>query len=302
MEFPLTMFTIYLSGVYAANRGDMEAILDMLDQLQLPRKHKVKRSMKVMVVCNTLADIPRNEYYWRKYGHEPMKVSATKPSQMAWNWPPVFQCDEGPRAKSDKDNRKGSRSLNNFAECNQQERACPSGYFIRSNEWCFDRSRTESGFVRAAVVDKFLYSWAIMWQISVKESSNVRIIILNKCTQLNALSLQMINKNGWGYFLCVEYSKSNRGVITDRMFVKANKERTNLLRALIIRAKRTPYHRALIFFDVYEQCSFPYIPPVLGFIVIRFRFYLRFLQMIEIIGSDLIVNEKRTRPSDGLCD
>ncbi|GJZ35095.1 hypothetical protein Tco_0580912, partial [Tanacetum coccineum] len=30
--------------------------------------------MKVPVVSNTLADIPRNEYSWRKYGHEPIKV------------------------------------------------------------------------------------------------------------------------------------------------------------------------------------------------------------------------------------
>ncbi|GKE12703.1 hypothetical protein Tco_1416254, partial [Tanacetum coccineum] len=30
--------------------------------------------MKVPIVSNTLVDIPRNEYSWRKYGHEPIKV------------------------------------------------------------------------------------------------------------------------------------------------------------------------------------------------------------------------------------
>ncbi|GJW63277.1 geranylgeranyl transferase type-2 subunit alpha 1 [Tanacetum coccineum] len=46
----------------------------------------------------------------------------------------------------------------------------------------------------------------------------------------------------------------------DRMFVKANKERTDPLKAVIIGAKRPPYHHALFFFDVYEPCGFPYIP------------------------------------------
>ncbi|GJR95318.1 hypothetical protein Tco_0267492 [Tanacetum coccineum] len=31
-----------------------------------------------------------------------------------------------------------------------------SGYFIRSNDWCFDRPRTKSGFVRVAAVEQFL--------------------------------------------------------------------------------------------------------------------------------------------------
>ncbi|GKA45282.1 hypothetical protein Tco_0738078, partial [Tanacetum coccineum] len=31
-----------------------------------------------------------------------------------------------------------------------------SGYFIRSNDWCFDRPRTESGFVRVIAVEQFL--------------------------------------------------------------------------------------------------------------------------------------------------
>ncbi|GJT29147.1 hypothetical protein Tco_0909422 [Tanacetum coccineum] len=42
--------------------------------LLLERKHKIKRSMKVPVVSNTIADISRNEYSWRKYRHEPIKV------------------------------------------------------------------------------------------------------------------------------------------------------------------------------------------------------------------------------------
>ncbi|GJV52590.1 hypothetical protein Tco_1448331 [Tanacetum coccineum] len=38
-------------------------------------EHKIKRSMKVPVVSNTIADILRNEYSWRKYRHEPIKGS-----------------------------------------------------------------------------------------------------------------------------------------------------------------------------------------------------------------------------------
>nr|GEZ17204.1 retrovirus-related Pol polyprotein from transposon TNT 1-94 [Tanacetum cinerariifolium] len=76
-------------------------------------------------------------------------VAATKPSQTAWNWP---TCDEGPRAKSDKV-CDISRGYNCFLF---SAAVFCSGYFIRSNDWCFDRSRTESGFVRAAVVEQFL--------------------------------------------------------------------------------------------------------------------------------------------------
>ncbi|KAL2485912.1 putative WRKY transcription factor 21 [Abeliophyllum distichum] len=39
------------------------------------RKHRVKRSIKVPVVSNKLADIPPDEYSWRKYGQKPIKGS-----------------------------------------------------------------------------------------------------------------------------------------------------------------------------------------------------------------------------------
>ncbi|XP_074316800.1 putative WRKY transcription factor 21 [Silene latifolia] len=39
------------------------------------RKHRVKRSIKVPAISNKLADIPSDEYSWRKYGQKPIKGS-----------------------------------------------------------------------------------------------------------------------------------------------------------------------------------------------------------------------------------
>ncbi|KAM0054085.1 putative transcription factor WRKY family [Helianthus debilis subsp. tardiflorus] len=39
------------------------------------RKHRIKRSVKVPAVSNKLADIPPDEYSWRKYGQKPIKGS-----------------------------------------------------------------------------------------------------------------------------------------------------------------------------------------------------------------------------------
>ncbi|KZV24628.1 putative WRKY transcription factor 21 [Dorcoceras hygrometricum] len=39
------------------------------------RKHRVKRSIKVPAISNKLADIPADEYSWRKYGQKPIKGS-----------------------------------------------------------------------------------------------------------------------------------------------------------------------------------------------------------------------------------
>lgn len=41
----------------------------------LNRKHRVKRSIKVPAISNKLADIPPDEYSWRKYGQKPIKGS-----------------------------------------------------------------------------------------------------------------------------------------------------------------------------------------------------------------------------------
>ncbi|RVX20438.1 putative WRKY transcription factor 21 [Vitis vinifera] len=41
------------------------------------RKHRVKRSIKVPAISNKLADIPPDEYSWRKYGQKPIKVLLT---------------------------------------------------------------------------------------------------------------------------------------------------------------------------------------------------------------------------------
>ncbi|XP_051142261.1 probable WRKY transcription factor 21 [Andrographis paniculata] len=39
------------------------------------RKHRVKRSIKVPAISDKLADIPPDEYSWRKYGQKPIKGS-----------------------------------------------------------------------------------------------------------------------------------------------------------------------------------------------------------------------------------
>ncbi|XP_057438588.1 probable WRKY transcription factor 21 [Lotus japonicus] len=39
------------------------------------RKHRVKRSIKVPAVSNRIADIPPDDYSWRKYGQKPIKGS-----------------------------------------------------------------------------------------------------------------------------------------------------------------------------------------------------------------------------------
>ncbi|KAH6797930.1 WRKY DNA-binding protein 21 [Perilla frutescens var. hirtella] len=39
------------------------------------RKHRVKRSIKVPAISNKIADIPPDEYSWRKYGQKPIKGS-----------------------------------------------------------------------------------------------------------------------------------------------------------------------------------------------------------------------------------
>ncbi|KAJ1442172.1 Zn-cluster domain [Sesbania bispinosa] len=44
------------------------------------RKHRVKRSIKVPAISNKLADIPPDDYSWRKYGQKPIKGSP-HPSQ-----------------------------------------------------------------------------------------------------------------------------------------------------------------------------------------------------------------------------
>ncbi|CAN1291903.1 Probable WRKY transcription factor 21, partial [Linum perenne] len=39
------------------------------------RKHRVKRSIKVPAISNKLADIPPDDFSWRKYGQKPIKGS-----------------------------------------------------------------------------------------------------------------------------------------------------------------------------------------------------------------------------------
>jgi len=39
------------------------------------RKLRIKRSIKVPAISNKIADIPPDEYSWRKYGQKPIKGS-----------------------------------------------------------------------------------------------------------------------------------------------------------------------------------------------------------------------------------
>lgn len=39
------------------------------------RKHRVRRSIKVPAISNKVADIPPDDYSWRKYGQKPIKGS-----------------------------------------------------------------------------------------------------------------------------------------------------------------------------------------------------------------------------------
>lgn len=39
------------------------------------RKHRVKTSIKVPAISSKLADIPSDDYSWRKYGQKPIKGS-----------------------------------------------------------------------------------------------------------------------------------------------------------------------------------------------------------------------------------
>ncbi|RRT70116.1 hypothetical protein B296_00025818 [Ensete ventricosum] len=43
--------------------------------LHPPPKRRLKRSIKVPAISNKLADIPPDEYSWRKYGQKPIKGS-----------------------------------------------------------------------------------------------------------------------------------------------------------------------------------------------------------------------------------
>ncbi|CAN1184615.1 Probable WRKY transcription factor 21 [Linum perenne] len=45
------------------------------DVRRLASKHRVKRSIKVPAISNKLADIPPDDYSWRKYGQKPIKGS-----------------------------------------------------------------------------------------------------------------------------------------------------------------------------------------------------------------------------------
>jgi Plant zinc cluster domain/WRKY DNA -binding domain len=39
------------------------------------RKHRVKKTIKVPAISDKIADIPPDDYSWRKYGQKPIKGS-----------------------------------------------------------------------------------------------------------------------------------------------------------------------------------------------------------------------------------
>ena len=43
--------------------------------LEIDRKHRVRRSIRVPAISNKVADIPPDDYSWRKYGQKPIKGS-----------------------------------------------------------------------------------------------------------------------------------------------------------------------------------------------------------------------------------
>ena len=43
--------------------------------LETGRKHRVRRSIRVPAISNKVADIPPDDYSWRKYGQKPIKGS-----------------------------------------------------------------------------------------------------------------------------------------------------------------------------------------------------------------------------------
>jgi hypothetical protein len=50
-------------------------ILSVITSVFVLRKLRVKRSIKVPAISNKVADIPPDEYSWRKYGQKPIKGS-----------------------------------------------------------------------------------------------------------------------------------------------------------------------------------------------------------------------------------
>jgi hypothetical protein len=50
-------------------------ILSVITFVFVLRKLRVKRSFKVPAISNKVADIPPDEYSWRKYGQKPIKGS-----------------------------------------------------------------------------------------------------------------------------------------------------------------------------------------------------------------------------------
>ncbi|XP_024638212.1 probable ubiquitin-conjugating enzyme E2 25 [Medicago truncatula] len=85
--------------------------------------------------------------------------------------------------------------------------------------------------------------------------------------------------------------------LPDSIFVRAYKSKMNLLRAVIIGPKGTPYQHGLFFFDFYFPSNYPIVPPVVYFhsrgvcphlsLFASGQVYLSLLVTKDSIGSDL---------------
>jgi len=53
------------------------------------RKSRVKRMIRVPAISSKIADIPVDEYSWRKYGQKPIKGSPY-PRYVFYSYPPVI--------------------------------------------------------------------------------------------------------------------------------------------------------------------------------------------------------------------
>nr|XP_043609272.1 probable WRKY transcription factor 21 [Erigeron canadensis] len=58
-----------------SDRGDVGSSIGSSRCHCSKKRHRIKRSIKVPAISNKLADIPPDEYSWRKYGQKPIKGS-----------------------------------------------------------------------------------------------------------------------------------------------------------------------------------------------------------------------------------
>lgn len=60
---------------YGANLVEIVEVLSEVRFLFASKKLRLKRTIKVRAISSKLADIPPDDYSWRKYGQKPIKGS-----------------------------------------------------------------------------------------------------------------------------------------------------------------------------------------------------------------------------------